>query len=371
MRTDTPWPVRPNPELDETFTSWMCRLAIGLGLPPRRFYVNTLRWHFPWRRNFDLFDDVEKLIFLARKADKPLTSLTGMTLGYDVLTVGYPGYLDSQESTHFCPLCLQEDPAPYFRKIWRSPQVASCDHHGIFLHARCGNCQSPIKLLSREDLIDLSHCGQCELPLYDNIRTVTAPKILQAFTRNITKVFNGGWFELGENDHVHPQLFFEGLSVLTEIVCMREVWIRVYDHADFKEYFSKPFNIHYHQQESFVDRCVFLLVLSWMLADWPKNFRWATAELPTNATNYLKKKSGLPFWLWSVTKECFDIPDEEYRSQEEIRSLAKLISTGVIGERDFRRAFGRCYPLRINGRSLTKFRNIHQEAIKFHACSNT
>jgi hypothetical protein len=108
-----------------------------------------------------------------------------------------------------------------------------------------------------------------------------------------------------------------------------------------------------------------------MLADWPKNFRWATAELPTNATNYLKKKSGLPFWLWSVTKECFDIPDEEYRSQEEIRSLAKLISTGVIGERDFRRAFGRCYPLRINGRSLTKFRNIHQEAIKFHACSNT
>jgi hypothetical protein len=348
----------------------MCRLALGQGLLPRSFYVNALRWNDVWRRDLDGFDDADKLEFLARKTDKPLASLTGMTFGYDMLTVGYPGYLECQESTHFCPLCLKEDRAPYFRKIWRSPHLASCERHGIFLHARCSTCHSPIKLLSRDDLVDLSQCGQCETPLYDDIRTVTAPKFLQDYSRKITTLFNGGWFELDEEDYIHHRLFFEGLSVLTEIVCMHEVWIRVYDHAHLKEYFGKPFSIHYHQQESFIDRCVFLLVLSWMLVDWPNNFRWATSELPTNAVNYLAKKCNLPFWLWSVTKECFDIPNEEYRSLEEIRSLAKLISTGTIGERDFRRAFGRRYPLRINGRSLTKFRNIYHEAIKLHACSN-
>ena len=371
MSNERPWPVRPNPETGETFTSWICRLALGNGLPPKDFYVNALRWHDVWRRDFDFFEDVEKLAFLSLKTRKPLSVLTAMRLDEAMLPVNHSGYLESHEFTHFCPMCLDEDKTPYFRRIWRSSQVAACEHHGIFLHTRCAECYSPIRLLAREELVDLRHCSTCQSPLSRQPKLTQAPDHLLSYTQKITRVFDGGWFELAQSKNIHPHLFFEGLPVLAEIACMNEVWTRVYDHVGFKDYFVKPFILYFHQRESFVDRCVFLLVLSWMLADWPRNFAWATSSLPNHATHYLAKKSDLPFWLGSVMKECFDIPWEEYRSREELLTLTRLISAGKIKERDFRRAFGHHFRLRLNGRSLTKFSNIRKEAVKLHAGSHT
>lgn len=370
MSNEKLWPVRPNPEPDETFSSWICRLALRNGLSPRHFYVHALKWHDVWRRDFDLFDDVEKLAFLSRKTGKPLAVLTDMRLDEATLPVNHTGYLESHEFTHFCPMCIDEDKIPYFRRIWRSSQVAACERHGIFLHSRCAECHSPIRLLARDELIDLRHCGACQAPFARQIKTMPAPNHLLSYTRRIKSVFDGGWFELGKHGNVHPYLFFKGLPVLAEIACMHEVWTRVYDHAGFKDCFVKPFILYFHQRESFVDRCVFLLVLSWMLANWPRNFMWATSDLPRNATRYLAGKRDLPFWLGSVIQECFDIPGEEYRSREELLALTRLISAGVIKEGDFRRAFGRRYSLHLNGRYLTKFSNIRKEAVKLHASSH-
>lgn len=361
------WPVRPNPIPDETFTSWSARLAIGNGLPPRTFFVQALGWNDVWRKDFDLFDDPEKLAFLVKKTGKNLQTLVDMKLDPQTLPVNASGYLDSHEFTHFCPDCLLEDKDPYFRKDWRSSQIATCRHHKTFLHSRCSHCFSPVRLLECAEVTDLSHCGACKAPLAVDVKKVQAPDHLLAYTSNISAAFNGHGFLLGENHDVSPWLFLQGLPVLAEIVCMREVWGKVYDHIGVSAFFAKPLNLFFNQRESFVDRCVLLLILSWILAEWPSRFSWAVSDLPPGSFKYLTTNSDIPFWLWQAIKECFDVPAADYCSVDESVEITRLISHGTISESDYYRMFGRHHYLRINGRNLKNFRRIHKEAVKLHA----
>ena len=97
------WSVRPNPIADETFTSWICRLALRKGLPPRNFFVQTLGWRDSWDKDLDQFDDIEKMVFLSTKAGKDLESLKKMILDDSRFVVNSSGFASSQEFFLYCP----------------------------------------------------------------------------------------------------------------------------------------------------------------------------------------------------------------------------------------------------------------------------
>ena len=361
--TEQRWPVRPNPLKDESLTSWVARLALGNGLPPKAFYVKALGWQDVWSTDFDLFDDQDKLLFLSEKTDKPLDALLQMKLADTIFPINHSGYLESHEFTHFCPTCLAEG-TPYFRKLWRSSQIVTCERHGTFLHARCGGCHAPVRLLARTDILELDRCSACEHPLGDGLKPVRAPDDLLAYTSHLSGIFRGSWFPVGDR-MVAPQLYLAGLPALAEIVCKREVWHKVYADQNLTAYFAKPFDLFFNYRESFVDRCVLQLVLSWIMADWPDRFFWATTDLPDNSLRWMTENQDLPFWLISVLKAAFDVPAADFRTGEEQHELIRLIGEGKLGEADYYRAFGRHHCLRINHRNLKSFKSISLEAKKY------
>jgi hypothetical protein len=357
--TERPWPVRPNPLEDESLTSWIARVALDNGLPPRTYYVSALGWRDVWNTDLDLFNDQDKLAYLAKKTDKSLDALLEMKLANTVFTINFTGCLESHEFTHFCTTCLAEG-TPYFRKIWRSSQVVACERHGTFLHARCGGCYTPVRLLARTDTLDLNICSACEHELDDGLNSTTAPDDLLVYTVALAGTFRGEWFPLGAT-RVAPQLFLAGLPALAEIVCQREVWQKVYDDQGFDRFFVKPFDLFFNYREAFADRCALQLVMSWILADWPTRFQWATSDLPERSFRWMANNPELPFWLGSVLKEVFDLPGADYCDKAEHAEMIRLISDGMIDEARFYQMFGRRHVFRINGRNLSSYKHIFQE----------
>src|SRR5699024_7518501 len=64
----------------------------------------------------------------------------------------------------FCPLCLAQDPTPYFRRAWRLAWHVGCSIHEVLLNDACPACQAPIEphRLTAEDKY-LAQCSRCKL----------------------------------------------------------------------------------------------------------------------------------------------------------------------------------------------------------------
>lgn len=43
---------------------------------------------------------------------------------------------------HYCPMCLQEDEKPYFRRAWILAFVVACPRHKLLLSQRCPHCKT-------------------------------------------------------------------------------------------------------------------------------------------------------------------------------------------------------------------------------------
>ena len=330
------------------------------------FFVRALGWDDAWDKDLDDFSDAEKLSILSTKSGKEFGVLQDMIIEDSRFTVNSRGFSSSQEFQLYCPDCLDEG-TPYFRKTWRSALIVSCDKHGTFLQSRCNSCFSPVRLLGRKHRFRIECCGDCGVPLSRDANRIVVPTYLVEFTQKIVLTFGGSWFSLGST-HVHPTLFLESFPIFAEMFCRNEVWVKLYDRLRLGTYVGRPSLMYFHRRESFTDRCVLMLVVSWVLADWPRRFRLAMKDVSPNVFGYLAKNEALPFWLSSLIKECFDIPGEHLNA-DEFMHMTRMISTGRLDENKYYKAFGRNHCLRINGRFLNNFNNIREEAIKLHAGS--
>lgn len=125
------WPLRPAPGPDELLTSWITRLAHGLGLRP----ANLLEIVWPDGCDFATLDwaaEPDLLAFLAERTDQPVDVLTAMQLKLG----GDPSEFLHQNwngpALQFCPACLSEA-VPYFRRSWRLAFWRVCDVHHLAL----------------------------------------------------------------------------------------------------------------------------------------------------------------------------------------------------------------------------------------------
>lgn len=138
------WPLRPAPEPDELLTSWITRLAHGLGLRP----ANLLEIVWPPGCNFAMLDwtvEPDLLAFLAERTDQPVRVLASMRLnsGGDIRDLLFQNWSDP--ALQFCPACLSEG-VPYFRRVWRMAFYRVCEVHRVALVEACSECGSPVRL---------------------------------------------------------------------------------------------------------------------------------------------------------------------------------------------------------------------------------
>lgn len=162
------WPIRYKPRDDELLSSWLIRLSHGMGLK-----VQTLcnlefgNQRQVWNRDIDRLGPEWLIETLSQRTGTPLNLARQTTLrAYDGIlyrrfkTSGILPWVLRLKMYHrtwrghglmFCPGCLADDEAPYYRRSWRIAMHTVCLRHRCMLMDRCPVCQAGVGF-TRTDL---------------------------------------------------------------------------------------------------------------------------------------------------------------------------------------------------------------------------
>jgi len=149
-RSDLPlWPIHYKPLPHELLSSWLVRLAHGHGLEVKTFCNLILSNNQQvWNRDIDrlaptwLLDQLSttpKIVWITTLRAKGLLYEKFRTSGTLSWSLALKIYHRKREGygLQFCPACLSEDAAPYFRKRWRIAFNTLCLQHKSMLLDRC------------------------------------------------------------------------------------------------------------------------------------------------------------------------------------------------------------------------------------------
>ncbi|MER9889115.1 TniQ family protein [Mesorhizobium sp. M0114] len=159
-----------DPFPDELLSSWFHRLALANGIAPRSFAGVLGLGGGMWSARLDLRLPHHVAALLGAYTDVPLGAMSTMAMTGWALT---PLLLPLRENARrnrstwlqYCPLCLGEDEAPYFRRQWRLASRVSCFVHGCGLRDRCPACRGGIAIFDQTELIPQHFCARCGFDL--------------------------------------------------------------------------------------------------------------------------------------------------------------------------------------------------------------
>lgn len=174
-----PFVLHPHPHEDELLSSWLVRVSLAHDTMP----CSLMNMHFPeykniiFSRDLDVWANDDLLAKLSTKSNLPAETLFSMTLqsyrgilqkqihrntGNNLLSPIVPRARNNKKhGQKFCPLCLAEDSAPYFRKIWRVSFYSVCLTHRILLLDKCCKCKKPISFYKFKDDAGFTKCWSC------------------------------------------------------------------------------------------------------------------------------------------------------------------------------------------------------------------
>jgi hypothetical protein len=164
----------------------MVRLAFSNVFPLHTFYSSLLEYKAPiWSRDTDRHPPSALLEILTTNTHQSERALQTMTLSYyeGLLFETLPMHGDTawllpagiyhrtrrRAGMQFCPLCLQSDSEPYYRRAWRLAFCTVCKEHHCLMLQHCPYCESTVAFhrhgmgrikSARPDALRLCHyCG--------------------------------------------------------------------------------------------------------------------------------------------------------------------------------------------------------------------
>jgi 3-phenylpropionate/cinnamic acid dioxygenase small subunit len=185
--------VGVTPAPGELLSSWLHRLALANGVPPRYFGRVLGLSGADWSERLDRALPKHVLDSLVDRAEVPAAEISGLALGPDPLTrlrlrlkikpQKIPTSAPRITRLQYCPTCLMEDQAPYFRRGWTLATRVSCLHHGRRLRDRCPHCSGGIAPSRQDQLLPQHICVWCGCDLRK--RTVRVAHDVQQLERLI------------------------------------------------------------------------------------------------------------------------------------------------------------------------------------------
>lgn len=217
------FPYHSKPQPDELLSSWLIRTAWGHGQKPHPFCQTVWPRKQIWPRDIDSFGSADLVADMAGKTATPLADALATTLSaYEgdlvssffalgrtkwVLRLGIFHRTRRHGGLQYCPRCLENDPDPYFRRLWRLAFAVCCTRHALVLRDSCPACETPLAP-HRATAIYLCHeCGA-------DLRTAPAEQAsLPALElQQQCEVFlNQGWASWGNATFVRSFLFLDML----------------------------------------------------------------------------------------------------------------------------------------------------------------
>lgn len=173
------WPYHPKPFEDEIFSSWLIRTAQGNSAKIQSFCHFVWPHRQIWTRDIDRITASDLLETMALKTGTDREGLERLFLQFYegslvvqmkpkafnpwVRYVGVRHRIRTRHGQLYCPLCLEADNTPYFRKIWRTNLSPVCLEHAVVLRDCCEKCGSPV-IPHRGEFLS---CHECSYDLRD------------------------------------------------------------------------------------------------------------------------------------------------------------------------------------------------------------
>lgn len=140
-------------------------------------HFKEYRTNIIWQRDLDIWcpDELIERIFKSCYSQNVIFNMTlrslrgiitdkitGKTFTPNIRALGNYCHIKTCGGLMFCPECLKEDRAPYFRKIWRLKEHTICKKHLIKLLDRCPNCLTPLTISKSFQEKDFTFCYKCK-----------------------------------------------------------------------------------------------------------------------------------------------------------------------------------------------------------------
>ena len=187
------WPGVVAPAPGELLSSWLHRLAMANGIPPQYFGRVLDIVGGDWSAKLDRDLPGRTLSLLVERTGLPAEDIDGLALNRDPLArlrlrqiIGSGSARASTARVNrlqYCPACLKEDRAPFFRRGWTLATRVSCFRHGCSLRDQCPACGGGIAPSRQNRLLRQHFCVWCDADLRKP--TLPAEYDVQRFERLI------------------------------------------------------------------------------------------------------------------------------------------------------------------------------------------
>ena len=178
----TLWPYRPKRRPDELLSSWLWRIARGLGAPPKRFAIDAIGTCLGdvdrdiddaaiARLAFFSGQSEEHLLRGTMRADAPIRStdfrerVQRALLRHGDLVLNRSRRGRSVPVIQYCPVCLGGDDTAYLRRGWRFSVEIVCHRDGCLLLDSCWRCGALLNPLAQTVPSSEFLCVKCSAPL--------------------------------------------------------------------------------------------------------------------------------------------------------------------------------------------------------------
>lgn len=362
--------VHPPPLPDELLTHWFLRLAHENGFKAQGLADYAFGYPSPfWARDYDRQASPEVVGRLAELTGRDPADITALTLFGSsgaihpdqsreyhfvpwVLPLGVYHRKRRRFGTQFCPLCLFEDPEPYFRRTWRLAFATVCDRHGISLHDRCPACESPViwfrnDLGHRRELAvgQSARCWQCGFDL--RRAPAIGPAAIDGQSmialQSLISFHEFGWWFVGDRSIQYSHMYFDVLRHLVSWlpgVYGRRLLSHVADRVGWPVEYPEAGAF---EHRPIADRHRLVTTAVWLLQEWPDRFIQVAREVGLTQA-YLRCGNEFPFWFASEVRQSLGARMSSPTAEEAASAAAYLRGRGknlsmkalgrLVGSRD-------------------------------------
>jgi len=324
----TLWPIHLKPLQDELLSSWMIRLAHAHGLKVMSLCTLLFGYRRPiWNRDIDKFAPPEILEKMSQITGTPPETVFGTTLkelegrafekfnpnGNTRWTLPLGIYHRKRRGfgLQFCPQCLKEDSAPYFRRAWRVGFITACTRHNLMLMDRCPSCQAPVAP-HRVDMMNrtyypgerhISRCTCCGVNLENAEITGQADSRILSAQLVWEQAINNGWIDWAGNTSMYAFLFFDGLRAICTGLTKKSDRNRLSNSLQSIQKIAKDWPVNGIEHAPVQARHALLAEVVDLLKNWPDNLLIAAKNSNLRYSSLSEYQNNLPFWYDGVLRK--------------------------------------------------------------------